>query len=169
MEASEKIRFCAGPGQHLAYPAGLAGICAAEDLRGPCSPGECSCSRPADWTKRKKNRIHAWARQCITAHWASRRPSSCQGTVEQILAERVAVKIGMIIRGATLVVAGLRRRGAQRHERTILPQPKWDGVLRAVCLVRLLAKGINHSRRRLSRIPSRKTAVAPAQICSAVP
>ena len=34
-----------------------------------------------------------------------------------------------------------------------------DGTgLRAVCLVRLLAKGINHSRRRLSRIPSRKAA-----------
>jgi hypothetical protein len=42
-------------------------------------------------------------------------------------------------------------------------------ALRAVCLVRLLAKGINHSRRRLSRIPSRKAAVAPAEICSAVP
>jgi len=29
-------------------------------------------------------------------------------------------------------------------------QPGWDGALRAACLVRLLAKGINHSRRRLS-------------------
>ena len=48
-------------------------------------------------------------------------------------------------------------------------QPLWDRALRAVCLVRLLAKGINHSRRRLWRIPSRKAAVAPAEICSAVP
>jgi hypothetical protein len=37
-----------------------------------------------------------------------------------------------------------------------------DGALRAACLVRLLAKRVNHSRRRLSRIPSRKAAVAPA-------
>ena len=44
-----------------------------------------------------------------------------------------------------------------------------DGALQAVCLVRLLAKGISHSRRRLSRNPSRKAAVAPAEICSAVP
>ena len=51
----------------------------------------------------------------------------------------------------------------------ILPQPGWDGALRAVCLVRLLAKGINHSRCRLSRIPSGKATVAPAEICSAVP
>jgi hypothetical protein len=36
-------------------------------------------------------------------------------------------------------------------------------ALRAVCFVRLLAKGINHSRRRLSRIPSRKAVVAPAR------
>jgi hypothetical protein len=42
-------------------------------------------------------------------------------------------------------------------------------ALQAVCLVRLLAKGINHSRRRLSRIPSRKAAVAPEEICSALP
>ena len=34
--------------------------------------------------------------------------------------------------------------------------------LRAACFVRLLAKGIAHSLRRLSRIPSRKTAVASA-------
>ena len=146
---------------------------------------------------------------------------ACQGTAEQILAERVAVKIGMIIRRATLVVAGTTRcQGAQRHERPILPQPHWDGALRAVCLVRLLAKGnapqsvargtlrsegsgsggdvktarrtcwgvciplrgriflrktllcpsrSHHSRRRLSRIPSRKAAVAPTEICSAVP
>jgi len=46
---------------------------------------------------------------------------------------------------------------------------RWDGALQAVCLVRLLAKGISHSRRRLSRIPSGKAAVAPAEICSAVP
>ena len=45
----------------------------------------------------------------------------------------------------------------------ILEQPKWDGVLRAACFVRLLAKGIDHSLRRLSRIPSRKATVAPAQ------
>jgi hypothetical protein len=41
-------------------------------------------------------------------------------------------------------------------------------ALRAVCLVRLLAKGINHSRRRLSRIPSPQNLVAPAEICSAI-
>jgi hypothetical protein len=46
---------------------------------------------------------------------------------------------------------------------------RMDGALRAVCLVRLLTKRINHSPRRLSRIPSRKAAVAPAEICSAVP
>ncbi|MEP6878939.1 MAG: hypothetical protein ABI865_08825 [Nitrosospira sp.] len=34
-------------------------------------------------------------------------------------------------------------------------------TLRAVCFVRLVAKGINHSLPRLSRIPSRKVAVAP--------
>jgi tRNA 2-thiouridine synthesizing protein A len=34
--------------------------------------------------------------------------------------------------------------------------------LRACCFVRLLAKGIGHSLRRLSRFPSRKAAVAPA-------
>ncbi len=44
-----------------------------------------------------------------------------------------------------------------------------DGALRAACLVRLLAKGISHSRRRLSHIPSRKAAGAPAEICSALP
>ena len=55
------------------------------------------------------------------------------------------------------------------RSRPILPQPGWDGALRAACLVRLLAKGINHSRRRLSRIPSRKAAVAPTEICSALP
>ena len=31
------------------------------------------------------------------------------------------------------------------------------------------SEGINHSRRRLSRIPSRKAAVAPTEICSALP
>ena len=51
----------------------------------------------------------------------------------------------------------------------ILTQPGWDGALRAVCRVRLLVKGIGHSRRRLSRTPSRKAAVAPAEICSALP
>jgi hypothetical protein len=54
--------------------------------------------------------------------------------------ERVADKIGRIIRRATLVVAGLRCQEAQRHEPPILPLPGWDGALRAVCLVRLLAK-----------------------------
>jgi hypothetical protein len=42
------------------------------------------------------------------------------------------------------------------------PQPARDGALRAVRFVRLLAKGIDHSLRRLSRIPSREAAVAPA-------
>ena len=46
--------------------------------------------------------------------------------------------------------------------RLILPQFIWDGALRAVCCVRFAAKGINHSRPRLSCIPSRKAAVAPA-------
>ena len=31
------------------------------------------------------------------------------------------------------------------------------------------AKGISHSRRRLSRIPSRPATVAPAETCSAIP
>ena len=44
--------------------------------------------------------------------------------------------------------------------------PGRDGALRAVCLVRLLAKGINHSRRHLSRIhparpPSRQRRLVP--------
>ncbi|OJY08882.1 MAG: hypothetical protein BGO99_04285 [Nitrosospira sp. 56-18] len=55
------------------------------------------------------------------------------------------------------------------RSRPILPQPLWGGALRAVCLVRLLAKGISHSRRRLSRIPSRKATAAPAEIYSALP
>jgi hypothetical protein len=51
----------------------------------------------------------------------------------------------MIIRRATLVVAGTRCQGAQCHERPILPQPGWDEALQAVCLVRLLAKGAPQS------------------------
>ena len=48
------------------------------------------------------------------------------------------------------------------------PQPERDEALRSDCFVRLLAKGIHHSLRRLSRIPSRKAAVALAGICSEI-
>jgi hypothetical protein len=48
------------------------------------------------------------------------------------------------------------------RSRPILPQPIRDKDLRAGCFVRLLGKGIDHSFRRLSRIPSRKAAVASA-------
>jgi hypothetical protein len=70
------------------------------------------------------------------------------------------------LRGRTFLRKKLLR---PARSRPILPQPRGDGALRAVCLVRLLAKGINHSRRRLSRIPSRKATVAPAETCSGLP
>jgi len=78
--------------------------------------------------------------------------------------ERGAGKIGMITRRTTQL--GLRCQGVQRGERPILPLicqlSEGTTALRAVCFVRLLARGIDHSRRRLSRIPSRKVAVSPA-------
>jgi hypothetical protein len=52
---------------------------------------------------------------------------------------------------------------------TILSQPGWDGALWAACFVRLLAKGDNHSRRRLSRIPSHKALVASVKTHSGTP
>ncbi|HET7062225.1 MAG TPA: hypothetical protein VFI43_08620 [Nitrosospira sp.] len=57
----------------------------------------------------------------------------------------------------------------QRGERAILPQPMRDEALPVVCFVRLLAKGIDHSLRRLSRIPSRKAVVALTRTYSEVP
>jgi len=51
----------------------------------------------------------------------------------------------------------------------IFPQPIWDKAMRAACFVRLLAKGIDHSLRCLSRIPSRKAVVAPITTYSEVP
>src|SRR5687768_78334 len=70
------------------------------------------------------------------------------------------------IRRATLVVAGLRQ-GAPRHERSTLTQPGWDGALRAVSLVRLLAKGINHCVVPFAH-PTSQTTVAAPRIYSAV-
>ncbi|HKX52419.1 MAG TPA: hypothetical protein VJM47_01335 [Nitrosospira sp.] len=127
-------------------------------------------------------------------------------------AERVAVKIGMITRRATKVVAwtydakernevtlqsvtrGTREAGSgsvECHDRgpacsvsasiplrgriflrkTPLLSPRsppdfaatrMEQALQAICFVRLLAKGVNRLRRRLSRISSPKAAVAPA-------
>ena len=76
-------------------------------------------------------------------------------------AGRFAGKIGMLTRRVTKVVAGLRCQEAQRCERSILPQPSWDGAWRVGSFVRLLAKGIDHSRCRLSPILLREAAVAP--------
>jgi hypothetical protein len=55
---------------------------------------------------------------------------------------RVADKNGMIARRATPVVVILRCQGAQHRERPFLSQPIRALALRAVCCVRLLAKGI---------------------------
>jgi hypothetical protein len=67
---------------------------------------------------------------CSSHHQAKYKDkvNRAQGSPEQVLAERIAGKIGMIIRRATQVVAGLRCQGAQRHERTILPQPYGTGL-----------------------------------------
>ena len=56
--------------------------------------------------------------------------------------DRVADKNGMIARRATQVVVILRCQGAQHRERSFLSQPIRALALRAVCGVRLLAKGI---------------------------
>ncbi|SFU80947.1 hypothetical protein SAMN05216339_11521 [Nitrosomonas eutropha] len=55
---------------------------------------------------------------------------------------RVAGKIAMIARRAPQVVVILRNQGAQRDERAIFPQPLWARVVRAVCCVTLVTKGI---------------------------
>jgi hypothetical protein len=79
---------------------------------------------------------------------------SCMFTVREISASlpkepliksimnRVADKNGMIARRATPVVVILRCQGAQHSERPFLSQPARALALRAVCCVRLLAKGI---------------------------
>ncbi|MEQ1673966.1 MAG: hypothetical protein ABL865_02880 [Candidatus Nitrotoga sp.] len=54
----------------------------------------------------------------------------------------VADKNWMIARRATLVVVILRYQGAQHRERPFWLQPVRELTLRAVCYVRLLAKGI---------------------------
>jgi hypothetical protein len=54
----------------------------------------------------------------------------------------VADKNGMIARCATQVVVILRCQGAEHSGRPFLLQPIWALALRAVCCVRLLAKGI---------------------------
>jgi len=54
----------------------------------------------------------------------------------------VADKHGMIARRVTQVVVILRCLGAQHSERPFLLQPSWALALRAVCGVRLLAKGM---------------------------
>jgi NAD(P)-dependent dehydrogenase (short-subunit alcohol dehydrogenase family) len=91
------------------------------------------------------------------------------GSAEQILAERVAGKIGVITRRATKVVAGTTM---PRSATPWVPDftttqvgPGFAGGL----LCQAPREGGNHSRRRLSRIPPRKTAVAPAETCSALP
>ncbi|MEQ1673943.1 MAG: hypothetical protein ABL865_02750 [Candidatus Nitrotoga sp.] len=55
---------------------------------------------------------------------------------------RVADKKWMIARRATLVVVILQYQGAQHNECPFLSQPTRTLALRAVCGVRLLAKGI---------------------------
>ena len=55
---------------------------------------------------------------------------------------RVAVKNEMIARRTTKVVVILQCRGVQRSERSFLMQPILDKVLRAICGVKLLMKGI---------------------------
>ena len=55
---------------------------------------------------------------------------------------RVADKNGILARRATPVVVILRCQGAQHRERPFLLQPARELALRAVCYVRLLAKGI---------------------------
>jgi|GEM_PF-6680356 len=54
----------------------------------------------------------------------------------------VANKFEMIARRATQVVVILQSQGAQRSKRANLLQPLWAQGLRAVCCVRLLAKGM---------------------------
>ncbi len=54
----------------------------------------------------------------------------------------VVFKNGIIARRATLVVVDLRCQGAQHGESPFLLQPVRALALRAVCGVRLLAKGI---------------------------
>jgi hypothetical protein len=54
----------------------------------------------------------------------------------------VADKNRMIARRATQVVVILRCQGVQHRERMFLSQPKWALAWRAVCGVRLLAKGM---------------------------
>ena len=58
---------------------------------------------------------------------------------------RVVVKNEMIARRTTQVVLDVRSQGVQRRERSFLMQPLKDKALRAICGVRLLAKGITIS------------------------
>jgi len=53
----------------------------------------------------------------------------------------VVNKFVMIARRATKIVVILRSREVQRSKRTNFSQPGWAQTLRAVCDVRLLAKG----------------------------
>jgi hypothetical protein len=73
--------------------------------------------------------------------YAYLRELSREPLIEPIM-NRVADKNGMIARRATLVVVILRCQGAQHSERPFLSQPLRALALRAVCGVRLLAKGI---------------------------
>ena len=107
-----------------------------------------------------------------------------QGSAERILAERIAVKIGMIIRSAAPVVAGPTMRGAQRHGEAGIGQrrgcqaapknihrvPTANSPLRVASPGEILLRPARSygSRRRLSRIPSRKAVGAPAEICLAL-
>ena len=55
---------------------------------------------------------------------------------------RVAIKNEVIARRTTPVVVALRSQGVQRRKHSFLMQPEGTMVLRAVCCVRLLVKGM---------------------------
>jgi hypothetical protein len=71
---------------------------------------------------------------------AALRPLTKEPLIKSIM-DRVADKNGMIARRTTPVVVILRCQGAQHRERPFLSQPLRALALRAVCGVRLLAKG----------------------------
>jgi len=58
---------------------------------------------------------------------------------------RVAIENGMIVRRTTQVVVILRSQGVQQRKRPFSMQPFGAMALRAVCGVRLFAKGVTIS------------------------
>ncbi|MGC2048488.1 MAG: hypothetical protein WA635_07750, partial [Gallionella sp.] len=83
-----------------------------------------------------KNRILAATRYCAAADCGS-------GEVASYPHWRYAYREPMpTARRATPVVVILRCQGAQHRERPFLLQPAREFALRAICCVRLLAKGI---------------------------